>query len=283
VRSILKSSGIDGSIDVQSKPNVGTRMTVRLKAAVTKPRDTSWYRNPQVPLDSVLPPTAWCGFRTWHRGSALIHNSLRRSLAQWYSDNSEVEISKAQLLVVDSDGIDIEDLPKLGAGKPKILLLCSVPINPSVFKVGQEYSESGGICLTVIKPVGPHFLARALTKLLGNAPDFPEKMLLSPSIAPKRILGPTLRCPKPPPSEHARQAIEDYSQLRVLVVEDNPVRVILLVSSQLTDWQVNRKVLSAFLRKRGCEFIEACDGVEGVEAFQKYPAGYFKCVNALTE
>jgi len=164
---------------------------------------------------------------------------------------------------VDSDGIDIEDLPKLGAGKPKILLLCSVPINPSVFKVGQEYSESGGICLTVIKPVGPHFLARALTKLLGNAPDFPEKMLLSPSIAPKRILGPTLRCPKPPPSEHARQAIEDYSQLRVLVVEDNPV---------------NRKVLSAFLRKRGCEFIEACDGVEGVEAFQKYPAGYFNVI-----
>jgi hypothetical protein len=164
-----------------------------------------------------------------------MHDSLRRSLAQWYSDNPEAEISEAQLLIVDSDGIDIEDLPKLGARKPKILLLCSVPINPSVFKIGQEYSESGGICLTVIKPVGPHFLARALTKLLGNTPDPPEKSMLAPSIAPKLILGPTVRNPKPRSSERARQAlvIEDYSQLRVLVVEDNPVRVILLVSSQL--------------------------------------------------
>jgi CheY-like chemotaxis protein len=260
-------------------------MTVRLKAAVAKPHEISWYRSPQVPLDSTLPPTAWCGFRTWHRGSALVHNSFRRSFAQWYSDNPEVEISEAELLVVDSDGIDIEDLPNLGARKPKILLLCSVPINPNVFKVGQEYSDSGGVCLTVIKPVGPHFLARALTKLLGNAHDLPEKPMLGPSIAPKLILGSALRNPKPRPSERALQAlpIEDYSQLRVLVVEDNPVRAISLVSSQLTDLQVNRKVLSAFLRKRGCEFIEACDGVEGVEAFQKYPAGYFKCVTALIE
>jgi len=104
-----------------------------------------------------------------------------------------------------------------------------------------------------------------LANLLGNTSDLPEKSTLSSSIALKRILGSTPSNPKLHPSEHPHQveAIEDYSQLRVLVVEDNPV---------------NRKVLSAFLRKRGCEFIEACDGVEGVEAFQKYPAGYFNVI-----
>jgi hypothetical protein len=93
--------------------------------------------------------------------------------------------------------------------------------------------------LTVIKPVGPHLLARALTKLLGNTPDLPTTSMLNPSVVSKRMLGSHMRNLRPGISEHTRstshqaQATEDYSQLRVLVVEDNPVRRILLVSSQL--------------------------------------------------
>lgn len=44
------------------------------------------------------------------------------------------------------------------------------------------------------------------------------------------------------------------------------------------DRQVNRRVLSAYLRKRGCEFVEAGNGEEGVEAFKRYPTGYFEFV-----
>ncbi|KAG9127245.1 His Kinase A domain containing protein [Ceratobasidium sp. 392] len=47
---------------------------------------------------------------------------------------------------------------------------------------------------------------------------------------------------------------------RVLVVEDNPI---------------NRNLLSHWLRKRNIKSDESVDGVEGVEAYRKAPAGYY--------
>jgi CheY-like chemotaxis protein len=49
--------------------------------------------------------------------------------------------------------------------------------------------------------------------------------------------------------------------LRVLVVEDNVI---------------NRRVLGAFLKKRGFEWAEAYNGQEGVDVYKSYPAGHWE-------
>ncbi|WWD17218.1 hypothetical protein CI109_101656 [Kwoniella shandongensis] len=50
---------------------------------------------------------------------------------------------------------------------------------------------------------------------------------------------------------------------RVMVVEDNVI---------------NRRVLAAFLKKRGFEFAEAVDGLAGVELFESTPANYWDVI-----
>ncbi|WVQ99618.1 hypothetical protein IAU59_006755 [Kwoniella sp. CBS 9459] len=50
---------------------------------------------------------------------------------------------------------------------------------------------------------------------------------------------------------------------RVMVVEDNII---------------NRRVLAAFLKKRGCDYAEAVDGQAGVELFESTPANYWDVI-----
>lgn len=225
VLSILKSSGIDGTIDVQSKLGLGTRMTVRLAATVVESRDDGPHHVPNAPTNSALPPTAWCGFRAMHQGSVLLRNSLRQSLAWWGYEVPEVDISKARLLVIDSDGIDIASLPKLVTGKPKILLLCSLPTDSSIFEFAQDYTGRGGFCLIVMKPLGPHFLARALTKILDENTRTPSPMITIKS--PKLTLPLSVEIGVDNNGKrYSTRPVgrtEPYSQLRALVAEDNAV------------------------------------------------------------
>jgi CheY-like chemotaxis protein len=49
--------------------------------------------------------------------------------------------------------------------------------------------------------------------------------------------------------------------------------------TNLSNQQLNRKVLSAYLRKRGFDFVEAENGDEGVNIFDKHPRGHFELVS----
>lgn len=50
---------------------------------------------------------------------------------------------------------------------------------------------------------------------------------------------------------------------RILVVEDN---------------EINRKVLAAFMRKRGWQYVETEDGLQGVQAFRDKPENHFDVI-----
>lgn len=225
-------------------------MAVRLMATVVNSEDNERYRIPQIPIDTTLPSTGWYGFREEHRGSISLRNSLRQSLIWWNCEAPEVDASKARLLVADCDRINIPDLLKLATGGIKLLLLSSVPTHQNIFKFAQEHTERGGSCLIVVKPVGPHFLARALTRILDGGTRTPSP-------------GPTIKSPKLtlPLSLEMIQAgfykdgkkttrplrrIETYNRLRVLVVEDNSVRGIFTLLYQANQDAVQPQSLVRF-------------------------------------
>ncbi|KAG8849110.1 His Kinase A domain containing protein, partial [Serendipita sp. 405] len=263
VRSILKSPGIDGTIDVHTKVNIGTRMTIRLQPPTANDL-RSWTRSPSQSL-TRLPSFAMCGFHAEHRGSGMLASGIRRGLRHWYGTIVEVDVKEAGLLIVDGDSIDISKLDALGANRPMILLLCSSPVDSVVFKATQDYSGNNRLCTVVVKPIGPHALSKALSALVGGRNSTPS----SPLQHSLPVLPPTSQ-PLPPTAQERPmrpQSNANMSRLRVLVIEDN---------------LVNRKVLTAFLKKRNCYFDEAGDGIEGVQRFQESKgAPYHVCLMDL--
>ncbi|KAG8830211.1 His Kinase A domain containing protein [Serendipita sp. 399] len=259
VRSILKSPGIEGTIDVHTKVDVGTRMILRLQPPIAND-SRSWTRSPYSQLQpKLLPSFAMCGFYKEHRGSAMLASGIRRGLQHWYETVVEVDVSKAELLIVDGDSADVSKLDELGTNHPMILLLCSSPVDSMVFKAIQDYSGDRNDCAIVVKPLGPHALSKALSTLLGylntTRPALSQYTLPNSSTV-SQISGPTAtqEHPNHQPTAIRPQSITSINHLRILVVEDNPV---------------NRRVMTTYLKKRGCFFVAANNGIEGVERFRE--------------
>ncbi|KAG8756805.1 His Kinase A domain containing protein [Serendipita sp. 396] len=287
VRAILKTPGVDGAIDVHSKVGFGTQMILRLQApAVMESSPSLWPRLPIPHVSQNLPSISFIGFPEDANGIQYLVDLIRQHLYRWYGKFKEEESPEcANLLIVNGDDIGDEFLSEPRRYEQRILVLSSSPIEPALLKRANDLSSKGSLCLISLKPVGPHALARLFSKLMDNTqaspPKTPEELTCSP-IRSSRSTSPLLMAKRSPILEalKTRRMQSDVSshqsksspemkpitnndqamKLRVLVVEDNAV---------------NRKVLSAYLRKRRFEFVEAENGQEGVQAFQKYPTGYF--------
>ncbi|KAG8846248.1 His Kinase A domain containing protein, partial [Serendipita sp. 411] len=201
-------------------------------------------------------------------GIQYLVDLIRQHLYRWYGKFKEEDSPEcANLLIVNGDDIADEFLSEPRRYEQRILVLSSSPIEPALLKRANDLSSKGSLCLISLKPASP--------------PKTPEELTCSP-IRSSRSTSPLLMAKRSPILEalKTRRNQSDVSshqsksspemkpitnndqamKLRVLVVEDNAV---------------NRKVLSAYLRKRRFEFVEAENGQEGVQAFQKYPTGYF--------
>ncbi|PVF92733.1 hypothetical protein CPB86DRAFT_819388 [Serendipita vermifera] len=280
VRAILKSPGIEGTVEVQSQVGFGTRMVLRLEAPVASGSPSSaWLRNPIPPESNMLPSVALVGFDNHSSGSTQQVALLRQALHYWNREIQERPVVEAKLLIFNGDTIEAEKIREGTYPGRKMIILASSPVDTSLLKVAQELSLGGGFCLLALKPVGPIALSRLLSKVVETSISSPPASnigLKSPTLSPKSPVLSTRASSRPTTAktiiEKARRPeatkamsepeapTEGKSTLRALVVEDNPV---------------NRKVLAAYLRKRAYEFIEAENGEEGVKVFQSYPAGYF--------
>lgn len=268
VRSILKSPGIDGTVDVQSQVGFGTRMVISLQAppAVYSPGST-WLRNPVSSSTSTKHlKFALVGFPADNRSTLQLATLLRQHLHRWYTDIAETDPLEATILIFNGDVAHHDLLNDPRRYQQKILVLSSSPVEPGLLGMAQKLSLNGGFCLVTLKPVGPHALARLVSKMIDpSLPRSPvtasRSRLASPSSLspPKAAPGlPSTRI-KTSPVRTLQTGAQDVKP-RALVVEDNAV---------------NRKVLAAYLRKRGFEFAEAEDGAEGVKIFNQHPTGYF--------
>ncbi|BEJ09899.1 hypothetical protein CcaverHIS641_0608140 [Cutaneotrichosporon cavernicola] len=110
------------------------------------------------------------------------------------------------------------------------------------------------------KPARPHLAPRGLSYQPGtpNMPPSKDEALLSEAPSPSSTIsladGGALLKAVTVPDELT--ALPKSRPPRVMVVEDNVI---------------NRRVLTAFLRKRGCEYQEVVDGSQGVKLFEGTP------------
>ncbi|CCA72511.1 related to nik-1 protein (Os-1p protein) [Serendipita indica DSM 11827] len=222
VRTILRSPGVDGTIDVHSKVGIGTRMTIRLKLPVISSTVSSWNR---VPKPGTLPPLAICGFEAGSPGVIMAAKNLRNHLEEWYGTIPEVDISQAELVIVDRDHVDKTTFCMTNTGNPKCLVLCSAPVDPTVFQSVREYNETRNFCQILIKPFGPHALAVAMSAAL-DAPSRKPQGELKPSLFPTTAtVVPASDTIQKAPTPHTgvETGLKSLKNLRILVVEDNPV------------------------------------------------------------
>lgn len=193
-----------------------------------------WLRNPS-PFDpSYLPSVVLQGFPTDTRGSTLLASLLRQHLQRWYGPLEEIPKKDNTVLIVDGDTIDASELEEAGRQRQKILLLSSSPVNSQLLKIAQELSLNGGFCLVTLKPVGPHALARLMSKITDALA--PQGDLASPTRLQLNVSMAVLT-PKPTPENQSFEPVSKRKKslpsaaaaptrttaLRTLVVEDNPV------------------------------------------------------------
>ncbi|CCA73502.1 hypothetical protein PIIN_07455 [Serendipita indica DSM 11827] len=272
VRAILKTPGVDGTIEVQSKVGFGTRMILRFQAPIalqTSAMSLIRNLNKQGHVKFAL-----AGFPPEDMSALQLKNLLRQHLTQQYNSFDETsDIDEAAVLIINDherlNAIKLLKEPK--RRHQKILVLSTSPIDNALLQLAQGLSLGGGVCLVSLKPIGPHALANLLSKLSDQSrPSSPTDSNIlksprwnktkSPALRPRSELMLTKADEGTKRPEKEPTVEKEHARPRVLVVEDNAV---------------NRKVLAAYLRKRNLEFVEASNGQEGVSVFEKHRSGYF--------
>jgi len=249
VRSILKSPGIDGTIDVQSQVGFGTRMVISFQAhPATHSPGSTWTRNPIAFDPKGCLRFALIGFPDDNRSTLQLATLLRQHLQRWYGDIAETDPSDAAFIIVNGDLVHHSILNSVNRSQQKILVLSSSPVDPGLLTVAQQLSLNGGFCLVTLKPVGPHALARLLSKmvdpLLPRSPARPSpgRMISSDgkraaTLAPSQ-LSPLINVT---PEKAQLTPVEELPRPqdmkpRALVVEDNPVRSAIDLEIQFLIW-----------------------------------------------
>ncbi|KAG8807370.1 His Kinase A domain containing protein, partial [Serendipita sp. 399] len=285
VRAILKTPGIDGTIDVQSKVGYGTQMTMRLQAPASSRFSSSWSLVPSPHAQLSLTSISFVGFSNGVHGPQQLVDLIRQHLYRWYGSIKEDNQDSANILIVNGDEIPEGFLYEPRRCKQRILILSSSPIESTLLKRANELCSKGGFCLVHLKPIGPHALANLFSKLLdstgSSSPEASIEMAHSP-IRSSRSTSPIAMLKRSPllsatrmsrgASDASSSRSQSSSEVKAVTSSDQDRKPRALV---VEDNAINRKVLAAYLRKRRFEFIEAEDGQQGVEAFKRYPFGYF--------
>lgn len=164
VNSIVKTSSVDGSIDVTSTEGVGTEIRISFTAEVMPDADSPLSNLEPFSFDDfpTRPTAALIGFDLNHRGFHLLHDILQDYLAAWgipLNTNGDPDI-----FILNEDVTLLEDaINRKDPSKPFIIL--TEHRGGSEFTtVASEYDRIGGFVRLIYKPGGPSRL-RAVIKL----------------------------------------------------------------------------------------------------------------------
>ena len=166
VNSIVRSSSVEGKVDVWSSESVGTDIKISFMAQAVEETEGSlvlselWRAE-----DFPRPPSvSLVGFDIAHRGIELLRNVLVGYLEAWWGlvvlpdGNDEL----GDIVIVNEDPSYIaEAVANKEIARPMILL-SSVRGDPHLMSIVTDFENVGGFCRVLYKPGGPSRLHSGL-------------------------------------------------------------------------------------------------------------------------
>ena len=159
VNSIVRSSSVEGKVDVWSSESVGTDIKISFMAQSVEDTDGSsvlselWNRE-----DFARPPSvSLVGFNVAHRGIELLRNVLVGYLQTWWNlvvlPGGSDELG--DIVVVNEDPSYVAEAAARKDVSRPMILLSSVRGDPRLMSVVDDFEKVGGFCRVLYKPGGP--------------------------------------------------------------------------------------------------------------------------------
>ncbi|KAI0701324.1 hypothetical protein BC835DRAFT_1264982 [Cytidiella melzeri] len=164
VNSIVRSSSVDGKVDVWSSEGAGTEIKVTFTAEVIKDEEPSFDGSELLKIyDSVdCPSVHLSGFDEPHRGTQLLRSVVSNHIVNRWGFALAESPDKGEIVIANED-----ISPVLRATEAKILdrafiIFSAARGDPRLMNAVTDFESLGGFCRIVYKPFGPQRLYAAL-------------------------------------------------------------------------------------------------------------------------
>lgn len=164
VNSIVRSSSVDGKVDVWSAEGVGTEIKItftaeKLEDSAALDRDTELVKI----YDGLHRPSiSLVGFDSPHKGVQLLRTVLSSYLvARWGMTIAE-DPDEGEIVIVNEDPSPVVHAAEAKGRRRPFIVLSPLRGDPKVMSIVNEYERAGGFCRVAFKPVGPHRLYSVL-------------------------------------------------------------------------------------------------------------------------
>ena len=166
VNSIIRSSSVEGKVDVWSSESVGTDIKISFMAEAVEDTEESpvlselWRKD-----DFARPPSvSLVGFNIAHRGIELLRNVLEGYLQAWWNlvvlpDGSD---ELGDIIIANEDPSYVEEAVARRDTSRPMILLSSVRGDPHLMSIVTDFENVGGFCRVLYKPGGPSRLHSGL-------------------------------------------------------------------------------------------------------------------------
>ncbi|THH29988.1 hypothetical protein EUX98_g4200 [Antrodiella citrinella] len=175
VNSIVRSSSVDGKVDVWSAEGVGTEIKITFTAEAVEDEEVSNSDAELVKLYNSLkrPSISLIGFDDAHRGVQLLRQALVESLTtRWGfvlagtgtpddTVDADPELLGDIVIMNEEYATVARAIAEKDTSRPYIILSSSRG-DPRLMKVVADYERIGGFCRMAYKPVGPYRLFSVL-------------------------------------------------------------------------------------------------------------------------
>ncbi|KAL4252318.1 hypothetical protein ABKN59_002599 [Abortiporus biennis] len=175
VNSIVRSTSVDGKVDVWSSEGVGTEIKVTFTAEQVDEDESSNADAELMRLYQSLrrPTITLLGFDQPHRGVQLLKTVLSSNLVSRWGFSLTEGDQVGDIVIVNEDPTPIIRATEVKDIQRPFILLSANRGDPRIKAIMSEYERIGGFCRIAFKPVGPYRLFSVL-KLCLHAYNIAE-------------------------------------------------------------------------------------------------------------
>ena len=166
VNSIVRSSSVEGKVDVWSSESVGTDIKISFMAETVEDTEGSpvlseLWRTEDFPRP---PSVSLVGFNIAHRGIELLRNVMVGYLQVWWNlvvlpdGNDEL----GDIVIVNEDPSYVANAVASKDVSRPMILLSSFRGDPHLMSIVTDFEKVGGFCRVLYKPGGPSRLHSGL-------------------------------------------------------------------------------------------------------------------------